>query len=122
MTHEKLRWRRRSAWVVLALYASIAASPAASGEAQRSTAPAAGAPAPGADGVEGGGVDWPEVGAKTLDACVIRPLGALAMVAGAGFFAASTPFLLPSRNFSESWDVFVAAPVEYTFQRPLGEL
>ncbi len=69
----------------------------------------------------GSGV-WSDVGAKTLDAAVLRPLGALSSAVGFGFFLASTPFLAPFEGIGDSWDAFVRTPVENTFERPLGDL
>ena len=35
------------------------------------------------------GVPWQEIGSKTLDVVILRPLGAIAVVAGFGFFVVS---------------------------------
>jgi hypothetical protein len=67
------------------------------------------------------GVAWRDVGAKALDAVVLRPLGAVASLTGLAMFLASTPLVVPSGRVAESWDVFVLAPVDYTFLRPLGD-
>ena len=91
------------------------------------------ASAVGPDGETGGGrdrqaVDWAEIGAATLDIAVLRPLGAIASATGFAFFLASTPLVAPSGRIGTigdrigtTWDVFVLAPVDYTFQRPLGD-
>jgi len=67
------------------------------------------------------GVAWQEVGAGTLDVVVLRPLGAMATVAGFGFFVISSPIAAASQRIGLSWDTLVLAPAEYTFQRPLGD-
>ncbi len=67
------------------------------------------------------GVTPEEIGAKVLDVVVLRPLGAVATVAGFGFFVASLPIVAPTREIGWTWDVFVLAPAEYTFVRPVGE-
>jgi hypothetical protein len=68
-----------------------------------------------------GGVAWAEIGAKTLDVVVLRPLGAAATVAGFAFFLVSSPLTAASQRIGTSWDTFVLAPVDYTFERPLGD-
>jgi hypothetical protein len=69
-----------------------------------------------------GGIDAAQIGASTLDAVLIRPLGALATAVGLGMFVVSSPFVAPSRDFGTTWDIFVVGPAEYTFQRPLGTI
>ena len=67
---------------------------------------------------------WSDMGAKALDAALWRPVGALASLAGVGFFVASVPFVAPqgAQGIDESWDIFVRTPVEHTFQRSLRDL
>ena len=60
-------------------------------------------------------------GAKTFDAIVLRPLGALATGAGFAFFLCSTPLAGVSGKVGIAWDVFVMNPADYTFRRPLGD-
>ena len=36
-------------------------------------------------------------------------------------FVASVPFVAASGELLTSWDVFVLAPADYTFRRPLGD-
>jgi hypothetical protein len=67
------------------------------------------------------GVTWEQVGATALDVVILRPLGFAASAVGAAAFAVSLPLVLPSKNIRASWDVFVAAPGDYTFVRPIGE-
>jgi hypothetical protein len=84
--------------------------------------PASGLPEGAAAGEQmQGGLAWQEIGAKTLDVIVLRPLGAIATVAGFGFFAVSSPLAAASQSIGASWDTLVLAPVDYTFQRPLGD-
>jgi len=61
------------------------------------------------------------IGAGTLDILVLRPLGAISSAIGFCAFVATSPFVLPSMDFRTSWEVFVLAPGEYTFVRPLGD-
>jgi hypothetical protein len=85
-----------------------------------STAPAIGSQGESVgDGVQA--VDWAEVGATAFDVALLRPLGAIASVTGFAFFLASTPLVAPSGRIGTCWDVFVLGPVDYTFQRPLGD-
>lgn len=67
------------------------------------------------------GVAWQDIGAKTLDVVVLRPLAAVATVTGFGFFLVASPIAAASQRIGASWDAFVLAPAEYTFQRPLGD-
>ena len=63
-----------------------------------------------------------EVGHKTFDALVLRPLNAMAVVVGLGFFAITAPLVLPTGDLSTPFEVFVYAPYEYAFERPLGDI
>jgi hypothetical protein len=72
---------------------------------------------PAASGSEG----WSDVGAKTLDAVVVRPVSALSTVVGFGMFLVSTPFVAPAQGMTDSWEVFVRTPFDNTFQRALGD-
>jgi hypothetical protein len=84
--------------------------------------PARGLPADEAGGRRvRAGVVWERIGATTLDVAILRPLGAVAVVAGFGFFVVSSPLAAPSQRLGTSWDAFVLAPTDYTFQRPLGD-
>jgi hypothetical protein len=71
---------------------------------------------------ESGSEAWSDVGAKTLDAVVVRPVSALSTVVGFGMFLVSTPFVAPSQGITDSWEVFVRTPFDNTFQRTLGDL
>lgn len=67
-------------------------------------------------------VDLYQIGASALDVTLLRPLGALSMVAGSVFFLASLPFVAPSQRIETTWDIFVYSAYDYTVIRPLGEL
>jgi len=104
-----------------------AAAAAVAAVAVASTAPAIGSQGESVgDGVQA--VDWAEVGATAFDVALLRPLGAIASVTGFAFFLASTPLVAPSGRIGTigdrigtCWDIFVLGPVDYTFQRPLGD-
>ena len=65
--------------------------------------------------------DWLRVPEVIFDLIILRPLGTAATVAGLPMFLASCPLLVPSGEYLTSWDIFVLAPAEYTFRRPLGD-
>jgi hypothetical protein len=67
------------------------------------------------------GVALGEVGEATLDVVILRPFGAAATAVGFAFFVASLPLVAPNLEIDTSWEVFVMAPVEYTFTRPIGD-
>jgi hypothetical protein len=83
--------------------------------------PAAGSEAATAAANEAAPFDWTEIPAAALDILVLRPLAAAATVAGLPMFVASVPFVAASGELLTSWDVFVLAPADYTFRRPLGD-
>jgi len=55
------------------------------------------------------------------DALLVRPLGLVAIILGAGLFVISLPFSLLGRNVGEAGSKLVVAPAAFTFMRPLGE-
>ena len=61
------------------------------------------------------------VGSQIFDVLLLRPLGALATLSGAVFFAISVPLVAPSKNIDVTRDIFLFGPYDYTFKRPLGE-
>jgi hypothetical protein len=76
-------------------------------------------------GVAGGdssGPAGPDLTAKLVDAILVRPLGVLSTLAGAGFFVVSLPLVLPSGQLEISREVLIDTPIEDTFRRPLGAL
>ncbi|MCG6908899.1 MAG: hypothetical protein LJE94_02105 [Deltaproteobacteria bacterium] len=56
-----------------------------------------------------------------VDALLVRPLGIVATILGAGLFVVSLPFSLLGRNVGEAGTKLVADPAKFTFVRPLGE-
>ena len=62
-----------------------------------------------------------EVAASVFDVALLRPLSAMSTVAGLAPFAISAPFLAPTGRLGVSWDLFVAAPYDYTVHRELGD-
>jgi hypothetical protein len=55
------------------------------------------------------------------DALLVRPLGIVAIVLGAGLFIISLPFSLLGQNVGEAGSKLVVDPATFTFVRPLGE-
>lgn len=84
------------------------------------TTPATAETGPAVTG-EADGIAWGEIGSKTFDVIVLRPLGAVATVAGTAFFIVTLPVVAPARGWDTTLDVFVLAPADYTFVRPLGD-
>ena len=68
--------------------------------------------------VEGSQITTEEM---VADAILVRPLGIIAIILGAGIFVISLPFSLLGRNVGEAGSKLVAAPATFTFVRPLGE-
>ena len=56
-----------------------------------------------------------------LDLIVVRPIGLVASVIGTAGFVLALPFTLPSGSAGETAHEWIAAPLEYTFNRPLGD-
>lgn len=56
-----------------------------------------------------------------VDLIVVRPLGVVASVLGTVGFVLALPFTLPSGSAEETACEWIAAPLDYTFKRPLGE-
>jgi len=58
---------------------------------------------------------------------ILRPVGVLSSVAGAGFYIASLPFaavanfLEPHDALDVTYDAFILTPFKLTFQRPIGD-
>jgi hypothetical protein len=57
-----------------------------------------------------------------LDAVFARPMGLVAIVAGAAGFVVALPFTIVSGSVGASADELVKKPIDYTFRRPLGQL
>lgn len=64
---------------------------------------------------------WQDAPAVALDVLLLRPLSAVATIAGAPLFVASLPFVAPAGRIMESLDVFVLTPADYTISRSLGD-
>ncbi len=64
---------------------------------------------------------WTVIPETLVEFALLRPLGAAATVAGLPMFIATAPLMAPSGDFAWSWDVFVMAPFDYTFKRPLRD-
>ncbi|MFV0438303.1 MAG: hypothetical protein ACK5PS_13060 [Desulfopila sp.] len=64
----------------------------------------------------------PAAGPEVLaaDALLVRPLGVVATLCGTVVFLVASPFAAMGGNSQEVWDVLVADPARFTFQRPLG--
>jgi hypothetical protein len=61
------------------------------------------------------------IGAGTFDVLLLRPLGFGTTVVGFVCFAVVLPFSAIDQEIGTSWDLFVRAPADYTFRRPLGD-
>lgn len=60
-------------------------------------------------------------GDMAVDLVVVRPLGIVATVIGTAGFVLALPFTLPSGSTEDTAREWIAAPFEYTFNRPLGD-
>ncbi len=63
----------------------------------------------------------PSAEVMTADALLVRPLGIVATVAGAGLFVISLPFSAIGGNVGQAAEALVVAPAKMTFARPLGQ-
>lgn len=59
--------------------------------------------------------------AVAADVLVVRPISFIGTVGGAGFWLLTSPFTYINGTASQSYDLLVATPANYTFKRPLGE-
>jgi hypothetical protein len=66
-------------------------------------------------------IDYDAVGGKVFDLVVLRPLGVGGTLVGGLAFLIAAPLSWYAVGFDEVWDLFVMGPVEFTFQRPLGD-
>ena len=55
-----------------------------------------------------------------VDLVVVRPLGFVGAVIGTVGFVLALPFTVPSGSVGETADEWIGRPLEYTFDRPLG--
>lgn len=63
----------------------------------------------------------PSAAAMGFDVLLVRPLGLVSTVAGAGLFVVSLPFSVLGMNTGEAAVRLVGEPAKFTFVRPLGE-
>ena len=61
-------------------------------------------------------------GKTIIDAVFYRPVGLIAIPAGAVLFILTLPFSATGSNVGESWGNLVVSPARYTFARPLGDI
>jgi hypothetical protein len=67
--------------------------------------------------------DTPSAGAMAFDLVVVRPVGLVATVLGAGLFVLQLPLsLIQGEPPSDPAKKLVVEPAKYTFQRPLGQM
>lgn len=59
-------------------------------------------------------------GEMMVDLFIARPLGLVGSVLGIATHGVGLLFSVPGENFSETGEVLVEAPLNYTFNRPLG--
>lgn len=63
-----------------------------------------------------------DAGADMLaDAFIVRPISLFGSIVGAAFFIVTLPFTLVTQSTGEAAKELVANPLEYTFNRPLGD-
>ena len=55
------------------------------------------------------------------DLVLVRPLGIVGSLLGAVGFVVALPFTIPSGTVGEAGRAMVVNPLEYTFNRPLGD-
>jgi hypothetical protein len=60
-------------------------------------------------------------GAMAADLIFVRPFSLVGTVVGAAIFVVALPFTLPSQSTGEAGRALVTKPLEYTFNRPLGD-
>jgi hypothetical protein len=64
--------------------------------------------------------DQLDEGDVIVDVLLARPLGAFGTFVGGVTHLVGLLFSVPGENFAESGEVMVEAPLNYTFNRPLG--
>ena len=60
--------------------------------------------------------------AEIVDAFVLRPLGALSTLVGAGFFVATLPITTATNQIQTAKEVLIDAPFQDSFGHPMGAL
>jgi hypothetical protein len=64
----------------------------------------------------------PSSTAVVYDVLFMRPLGVVATALGATLFIVGLPFTIPSRSVGVAAEKLVAAPFNFTFCRPIGNM
>jgi hypothetical protein len=67
--------------------------------------------------------DGPSVASKIFDCVILRPFGFATTIVGGALFVPAAVLAAPggADNIKDAWEHFVAASVENTFKRPLGD-
>lgn len=60
-------------------------------------------------------------GSMLADIFIVRPISLAGSILGAAVFVVSLPFTLVTQSTGEAAKELLAKPLEYTFNRPLGE-
>ncbi len=60
-------------------------------------------------------------GWSLIDLFVARPLGVLAGIGGSVVFVAALPFTIPSGSVGDSFSMFIAQPVQFSFRREVPD-
>jgi hypothetical protein len=63
-----------------------------------------------------------DAGVMAADLVLARPVGLVAIAAGACLFVASIPFSALGGNTGQAFQKLVIEPTDFTFHRPLGDL
>ena len=66
-------------------------------------------------------LDDENAAAMIADFIFVRPLGNIAIVAGAAFFTVTMPFSALGGNFKQSVRKMIVEPFKFTWIRPLGK-
>ena len=69
---------------------------------------------------EAGSVTGDKATDMAVDLVVVRPLGLVGAVVGTVGFVLALPFTVPSGSVGETAEAWIGRPLEYTFNRPLG--
>jgi len=67
-------------------------------------------------------VGEPTPGNTFLDALIYRPVGLVSIPLGCVLFVVSLPFSATGRNVGQSFHNLVVVPIDWTFNRPLGDI
>ena len=64
-----------------------------------------------------------DIAASTLDLAIVRPLATAKVIVGAVFFLPAALFSAPMgrEGFDGAYDTLIAVPVEFAFDRKIGE-